>query len=504
MRRFIFSLALAVSAFAYAVAPARADVHNFDTVAAAKAYCSANTSSPLVVRADNAFQHYYVYTWYPSTHNGQYPPGHPPFFYIKSSNANFTSTSFLGNYVCFIEAEQAGWYDRDIAQLAQVASATAPTPAPTRPASLTPTSTYADATLFCGSASDVVWVFGRTDIAIYQKPIQTNVGIYATNGATGWQQAPITLNGVKPQFGCLSQIPAPKEDYVTYFNAITASRAAIQAASATPTPAAGPHVDVAHDLTGGKGGVIFLSGQNGSSYHEAWVFSPSQVTASPSAATNSTTLSVSGNGQSYAFKINGVISNDGGSIVAAGGGNIVAAGGGNIVAAGGGNIVAAGGGNIVAAGGGNLIGNAGGAFRPLSLINQDGAGLIRSFSSLIGEDGSSLQSAILANLASNPSSLIGIDAGRILATTTANLQNLGIAGIMYNPAASFSVQSVGTLVLYAKPSDVPAAKQCPGSLMFALKTKQYAASVPTTQFANVLGYACKSVLASAGWSATTF
>jgi hypothetical protein len=44
-------------------------------------------------------------------------------------------------------------------------------------------------------------------------------------------------------------------------------------------------------------------------------------------------------------RVAGVLSHNGGAIVAAGGGNIVAAGGGNVIAASGGGIVAAGGGN---------------------------------------------------------------------------------------------------------------------------------------------------------------
>jgi hypothetical protein len=41
-----------------------------------------------------------------------------------------------------------------------------------------------------------------------------------------------------------------------------------------------------------------------------------------------------------------LITNDGGSVIAAGGGNVIAAGGGNVIAAGGGNVIAAGGGNL--------------------------------------------------------------------------------------------------------------------------------------------------------------
>jgi len=46
-----------------------------------------------------------------------------------------------------------------------------------------------------------------------------------------------------------------------------------------------------------------------------------------------------------AHVLSGLLSTNGGNVIAAGGGNVIAAGGGNVIAAGGGNVIAAGGGN---------------------------------------------------------------------------------------------------------------------------------------------------------------
>jgi hypothetical protein len=70
----------------------------------------------------------------------------------------------------------------------------------------------------------------------------------------------------------------------------------------------------------------------------------------------------------------GLVSTNGGNVIAQGGGNIVSTGGGSLVASGGGNVVASGAGNLVATGGGNVIRINNGA----AIIGQDGAGLVAS------------------------------------------------------------------------------------------------------------------------------
>lgn len=76
------------------------------------------------------------------------------------------------------------------------------------------------------------------------------------------------------------------------------------------------------------------------------------------------TLTVSPAIANEARAASGLVSTNGGNVIAAGGGNVIAAGGGNVIAAGGGNVIAAGGGNVIAAGGGNVIAAGGGNLMP--------------------------------------------------------------------------------------------------------------------------------------------
>jgi hypothetical protein len=114
-----------------------------------------------------------------------------------------------------------------------------------------------------------------------------------------------------------------------------------------------------------------------------------------------------------------VISNDGGSLVAAGAGNLVAAGAGNLVAAGAGNIVAAGAGNIVAAGAGNLVAAGAGNF---SVYSQ-------------------LSPATLARIATT--NIMVNNGANILVNNGANIMvNNGANAIPTNNANSYKIQSV--------------------------------------------------------------
>ncbi len=152
-----------------------------------------------------------------------------------------------------------------------------------------------------------------------------------------------------------------------------------------------------------------------------------------------------------------IILNGGGNIVAAGGGNIVAAGGGNIVAAGGGNIVAAGGGNVVNTNGSNLqvqtpqtaartvglisnnmsvISNDGGSFLPAitSLINQDGGSLQNVFTNgnFVGNNSSAITNAVTTNV-------IGVNGSAV--TNAVNSNQISNASLS---STSFKVQSLGS------------------------------------------------------------
>jgi hypothetical protein len=158
----------------------------------------------------------------------------------------------------------------------------------------------------------------------------------------------------------------------------------------------------------------------------------------------------------------------GGQIVAAGAGNIILNDGGNIVAAGGGNIVAAGGGNIVAAGGGNIVNqnNAGivdlqvldpkAAAKAVGLISNnlpvisnDGGSFKSAITSLIHQDGSGLQNAVINgnSIGNNSSAITKVVTTNVLSGNGSALVSGTDGGVLIANAASKPLGNGGAPVI---------------------------------------------------------
>lgn len=416
--------------------------------------------------------------------------------YITSRNPRFANPDpSIGQYFCFYEVIKAGWKDADAAN---APAAKLPPANGSAITSLGPTygqkATAQQAASFC-TPDAAVWVLAQKSkdmqaILLGKHQTNWNYTFYVKQGESGYGDPAYGRTGTAYQapnyFECykimLANARGLVQDDIVYQQMIQAPRpTAAPYRPAGSSSSGGLAITNVHFLNGlpSSTGGFTVVGANG----EAWVSRPNDTYLRTDAQNQVTGLQLGGQyGPTFPL-----LASNGGKIVATGAGNLITDNGGAII------VRTPSGGTVVASGAGNIVSHDGGTFRfnGTNLIGQDGAGFQRAYLALTASGGGSLISA-------HGGKLITDNGGALISLATSTMEFVPNADSLASlGAASFSPYRIADAehaTIYRRKTDVPTNLPC--SLVFALKTKQWATSAQSTQ---ILGYGCLADLQSHGW-----
>lgn len=156
---------------------------------------------------------------------------------------------------------------------------------------------------------------------------------------------------------------------------------------------------------------------------------------------------VNSTGVPFSSVLSGLISQDGGGLIAQGAGNIVATGGGNLISQDGGGLISQDGGGLISQDGGGLgqiidnVSGLSGGQKAAALISQDGGGIIgTNLAQLISQDGGGVVS-------NDGGSFVTGAGGSILATVGGKLIATGGGNVISNDGGSFKGSSSASAAL---------------------------------------------------------